>query len=142
MNEVVNNLQKALEELGTTIPSGSYFISGQKNTDIDFFVYGSKKTHSWLRKNGFDCQLHAVSEEDMDASMQNVEGFVSYRKDKFNVICLNSVEKLRKIRLATDLCTALKLKNKGDVLLVFNTIQLGIVSNKKTVDLEREQNRL
>lgn len=134
----IEQLQKDLEKLGTTVPTGSYFISGNTSNDIDFFVYGSKKAHDWLKANGFTCSLHAVSEEDMEDSMEGADGFVSYRRGKFNVICHRSVEKLRSLRLATELCTALKLKDKADVLRVFNAIQLGVVSDKRTVDLEKE----
>lgn len=138
-NIVVKNLQTALEELTTVVPSGSYFIFGNNNTDIDFFVLGSRKVHDWLKANGFRCALHAVPADELENSMNNVDGFVSYRKDKFNVICVNTISRLKQMKLATELCAALKIKSKPDTLRVFNAIQLGIVSDRTTLELEQER---
>ncbi len=137
----ITELQIALEKITTVIPSGSYFISGNTKNDIDFFVFGTEEVHDWLRAEGFECSLHAVSEDQMKESMKGVDGFVSYRAGKFNVICINKMEKLKKIKLATELAIALKLKDKTDVLRVFNAIQLGVVSDSLTITLEKQIKR-
>lgn len=127
----VESLQRDMEAMSTVIPSGSYFISGVKNSDIDFFVEAHSQIRMYLEKNGF-----VTGFEEADASFENDAKFISYKKGVINVICVRGSHDLHKIKLATDLCKALKLKTKEQRLFVFNTLRLGKVSNKRSTELE------
>ncbi len=124
-------LQSDMAQYSTVIPSGSYFISNTKNKDIDFFVMSCEKIHAYLKKNGFKTGF-----EGADASFEDDAKFISYRKGVVNVICVKTQYDLKQIRLATELCSVLKLKTKQEQLFVFNTLRLGVVSDKKSTELE------
>lgn len=111
-SEVLKELEFLNQLKGVVIPSGSYFICNKKDTDIDFFMLHSKETVEYLEKNGYSTNMHEQYLED--------QGFISFRKGKFNVILVDTEDHLYAIELATHLCTELQVKDKDKRILVFN----------------------
>lgn len=98
------------------IPSGSYFMLGKTDTDVDFFTLHTPNAVKLLVSSGYSTNMDEKYSEDAD--------FISYRKDNFNVILVNSEDELYAIELATYLCTELKVKDKDKRILVFNMFKL------------------
>ena len=127
----IQQFHDLLKALGTVVPSGSYFICGTTDTDVDFFVDNTNRMQKFLVEQGFETNLGG----DID-SCGGIPDFLSLRKGNINVILVPKGE-LKKIKLATELCTELKLTVKEDRLRVFNAIRYGKVSALKSTELEK-----
>lgn len=115
--EILNKLNQPV------IPSGSYFICGEKNTDIDFFTLHNPDTVKYIEAAGYTTNM---SEKYLEE-----QGFISYRRGKFNVILVNSEDHLYAIELATYLCTQLCVTDKEKRILVFNVLKAREIPEEK-----------
>lgn len=97
------------------IPSGSYFICGTKDTDIDFFTLHTPEAVKHIESAGYSTNMGEKYLEE--------QGFISYRKGKFNVILVSSEDHLYAIELATYLCTQLCVTDKEKRILVFQVLK-------------------
>lgn len=135
LKETAEYWLKELSECGRVVPSGSYFICGKEDTDIDFFVDDTMAFRRFLSGNEFT-SVYGGKEYIFTK-------FFSYRKDNINVILVHPLvgDELDDIELATELCKSLNLINKEDRLRVFNSILIGYCSPKKTNEALAEKHR-
>ena len=110
---------------GYIVPSGSYFICGCEDNDVDFFAHNTDHMRKHLKERGYIPQI----EESYFGEEAEALRFVSYRKDYFNVILLESEDELAKIQLATDLCIALETEVKEHRILIFRAIRTGSIKD-------------
>lgn len=122
-------LEYRLRKITPIVGSGSYFIYGRTTSDIDYFCIDSPDIRLELEQLGF--KSHVAS----DVYKQNMGEFWSYRLGKYNVITVNDMDILKRIQMATDVCRALKLNNREDVLIVFDAIRDNINPLSGELDL-------
>ena len=117
-----------LTDLTKVVPSGSYHICTPpvEDTDRDFFAKFSQEVFDYLIDQGFQYNMNDDTYE---------EDFMSFRKDKINIILVRSGDDLRKIELATELCKLLNTQSKEHRLAVFNTVRYGVVSTSPSNEL-------
>lgn len=106
-------------------PTGSNYICNPPvtDTDIDFMylVYSLEECADWLEENEW---LRSG-----DASYA-IKGWVSYRKDKYNLLLTEDQDHYTKFEAATELAKKRNLVKKEDRIALFNLIVGPMVYNK------------
>lgn len=104
------------------VGSGSYFICGVKDTDIDYFTLDTTDTRKLLDTLDF-----SGYDEDIPDQYADCMGEVfSFRRGNINIILVQTTQELERIQLATDVARKLQLNTRDDRLVVFDAIRRNI----------------
>ena len=112
------------------VGSGSYFICGVKDTDIDYFTLDTTDTRKLLDTldfSGYDGDIPDQYADSVKLAFGQCMGEVfSFRRGNINIILVQTIQELERIQLATDVARKLKLNNRDDRLVVFDAIRRNI----------------
>ena len=118
-----------LREMGCVVDqTGSTVICDPPptDTDTDYVVYiqdgpkGAADVIEFLKGQGY------IPEGDQDHyDLMNENNFMSYRKDKINLILTAKPFFAKRHRVATKVCKKLNLLNKADRIMVFQAVLYG-----------------
>lgn len=140
-----------LSDTDYVLPTGSYFICNPPSleTDYDFLIYTHltkfSKLESKLLECGYECSYRKPSvEKKIDVSRFEAQqeqeyftlenDFVSFRKDRFNLIITTSMDFCQKFALATKISKSLNILNKVDRIILFTGIISGVCLDRAKVE--------
>jgi len=104
------------------VGSGSYFICGTTDTDIDYFTLDTADTRRLLNTLDF-----SGYDGDIPDQYQDCMGEVfSFRRGNINIILVQTEQELERIQLATDVARKLNLSTRDERLIVFDAIRRNI----------------
>lgn len=115
LTEIIKEYHLLSNEGRRVICSGSFFICGTSNTDVDFFMLDNIENRIILKDLNYRPSFKVEEYAE--------RGFYSFRKSYFNTVLIKDEEELDNVALATDICSALKLKDKQDRIMVFKAIR-------------------
>ena len=115
------------------VPSGSYFICGTLNTDIDFFLLHHKGIESKLSDMGFSTKSTETEYED-DGGRK----FVSFRKGDINAILVFSEKALNDIEKATNICREKNVTDKNERIRIFQEVSPSTQQYQKWIKVNKK----